>query len=149
MRRRAVIVVLFLVAALVLPQAPAKAVAVGVEGMSHLHPEDANYSWVAVRVLASKRARVEVHLAGPRVVSENPVSCRAPGNSAPENKQGKVLAVFKIKEAGKYTAHATATKAGKSDTAQASHDVPAPPDPKWGPFRFPADAGCHKGWPTS
>lgn len=145
-RRIAVIAVVTMVSGLLSP-APAQAVTVEVRGMSHRHPEERNFSWVGVRVKASRRAMVEVHLAGPSVISANPVSCRAPGKRAPRKKRGKVLAVFKIDQVGQYTTHVTATKSGDSATAQDNYMVPSPDGKKWGPFRFRDDAGCYGGWP--
>ncbi len=147
-RRRVAIVGLATVAALVVPAAPAHAVFTEIKGLSHFHPTEAEHSWVGVRVRATKRARVEVHLAGPAVVSENPVSCRAPGASAPRRKRGKVLAVFKIAQPGEYTAHVMATKGGETANDQANYTVPDDSGAKEGPFDFRRTAGCYGGWPT-
>ena len=142
LRRRIAMVAALATFALVLTPAPAHANVEGrIREISHHHP-DANYSWVAARIKATAGARVNAHLAGPAVASEANVSCRAR-----RDQNGKVLVVWKIEAAGRYTVHLTATRDGSEDTATKAYDVPNPPTPAWGPFHFPRAAGCHKGWP--
>ena len=141
-RRRLAAVVALATFALVLSPAPAHAAVEGrIRGISHHHP-NANYSWVAARVKATEGAQVQAHLAGPAVAGDASLQCRAR-----RDQNGKVLVVWKIQQAGRYTVHLTATRDGSQDTATKSYDVPNPPSPAWGPFHFPKEAGCHKGWP--
>lgn len=145
LRRRIAVIAVIAVGSVVLSPSPAEAVKGVVKGMSHGHPSGESVSYVAARVKGSRRARVSAHLAGPGVESTNPVECTIPRKRKFE---GKVVVVWRISEPGEYTVHLTVTKSGDSANDQRNYTVPAP-KPRWGPFHFPTDPGCHKGWPTS
>lgn len=144
LRRRIALIATLALFSVLLTPSPAYAVAGAVKAMSHHHP-DADFSYVAARIKGTRAANVEAHLAGPAVKSTNPVTCRIPRDRKFE---GKVLVVWKIEQAGNYQVHLTLTKSGDTASDSSSHEVPDPSGAKWGPFRFPKQAGCHKGWPT-
>lgn len=145
MRSRFIALVTVVTVALLLPLAPAHAFVLEVKGMSHYHPTDKDFSWVAARIRTSKGARVEMHLAGGKILSDATVACTSPKSG---EARGKVLGVWKIGSPGNYSVHVEATKAGESERRSKTYGVPEPPKPRWGPFEFPPEPKCHRGWPV-
>ena len=136
-----VIAALGAVVVLAFPHAPASAEVTGrIAGISHHHPRDRSFSWLAARIKTSPGARVEVLARDGEVLSKSRVSCRASG-------RGRAIAVWKVDDPALYTIEAKITKDGESITKTGMYRVPFPPEPPWGPFRFKLDDGCHRGWP--
>lgn len=128
------------VVVLAFPHVPASAEATGrIAGISHHHPSDRSFSWLAARIKTSPGAQVEVLARDGEVLSKSRVACRA-------SARGRAIAVWKVDDPALYTIEATMTKDGTSVTRSDSYRVPFPPEPEWGPFWFPRDAGCHRGW---
>ena len=125
---------------LAFPMAPASAELSGrVAGISHHHPRNGSFAWLAARIQTAPGARVEVLARDGEVLSKSRVSCRA-------NARGRAIAVWKVDDPALYTIEATLTKDDESITRSGSYRVPFPPEPEWGPFWFPRDDGCHRGW---
>lgn len=129
------------VVVLAFPHVPASAGVTGrIAEISHHHPRDRSFSWLAARIETSPGARVEVLARDGEVLSKSRVSCKATA-------RGRALAVWKIDDAALYTIEATMSKDDMSVTRTDTYRVPFPPEPEWGPFRFIRNAGCHRGWP--
>ncbi len=142
MRRRLVLVALFVIAALIATASPALAVKVKIPdaGRSHHHPRGKDFSWLAIRFEGSPGAKVEITVTGGAVDGERTYKGTIPDS-------GKMTAVWKITQATEYEAKVTATKGNQTDKDDSRYTVPYP-KPRWGNFHFPRKADLHNGWPT-